>query len=155
MVDHLVRGIKYYKVNEWYEMTQLEAETESWLDYMVPAERSIYDHIVYESEVEKNFIEGLEQRDDVKLYLKLPSWFKVLTPVGEYNPDWAIVMEERDEHGQPTGKPLLYLVRETKGTVILDDLRPDERRKVQCGEKHFKGALGVDYKVVTSAGELP
>jgi len=155
LADHLVNGIEYYKINEWYEMTQLEAETESWLDYMVPAERSIYDHVVYESEVEKDFIEGLEQRDDVKLYLKLPSWFKVLTPVGEYNPDWAIVMEERDEHGQPTGKPLLYLVRETKGTVILDDLRPDERRKVQCGEKHFKGALGVDYKVVTSAGELP
>lgn len=155
LADHLVNGIKYYKINKWYEMTQLETETESWLDYMVPAERSIYDHVVYESEVEKDFIEGLEQRDDVKLYLKLPSWFKVLTPVGEYNPDWAIVMEERDEHGQPTGKPLLYLVRETKGTVILDDLRPDERRKVQCGEKHFKGALGVDYKVVTSAGELP
>lgn len=155
LADHLVNGIQYFKTNEWYEMTQLEMETQSWLDYMVPCERSIYDHITYDSEIERKFVEGLEQRNDVKLYLKLPSWFKVLTPVGEYNPDWAIVMEERDEHGQPTTKPLLYLVRETKDTHKLDDLRPNERRKVQCGEKHFKGALGVDYKIVTSAGELP
>lgn len=155
LAEHLVRGIKYYKINEWYEMTQLEAETENWLDYMIPANRSVYDHVVYDSEVEKNFVTGLEQRDDIKLYLKLPSWFTVLTPVGEYNPDWAIVMEDRDEYGNPTDKPLLYLVRETKDTLNLDALRPDERRKVICGEQHFKEALKVDYKVVTSAGELP
>ena len=65
-------------------------------------------------EVEKRFVEGLEKRDDVKLYLKLPRWFTVPTPVGNYNPDWAIVLEERDAHGQATDKPLLYLVRETK-----------------------------------------
>ena len=155
LADHLVNGIKYYKINEWYEMTLLEARTENWLDYMVPVGRSVYDHVIYESEVEKNFIEGLEKREDVRLYLKLPRWFNVRTPVGEYNPDWAIVMEERDEHGQPTDQPLLYLVRETKDTHKLDDLRPDERRKVQCGERHFKDALGVDYKIVTSANELP
>lgn len=155
LAEHLVRGIKYYKINEWYEMTQLEAETENWLDYMIPANRSVYDHVVYDSEVEKNFVTGLEQRDDIKLYLKLPSWFTVLTPVGEYNPDWAIVMEDRDEYGNSTDKPLLYLVRETKDTLNLDALRPDERRKVICGEQHFKEALKVDYKVVTSAGELP
>ena len=50
----------------------------------------------------------------MKPYLKLTGWFVVATAVGEYNPDCAIVMEERDEYGQPTGKPLLYLVRETK-----------------------------------------
>ncbi len=155
LAEHLVRGIKYFKINEWYEMTQLDAETENWLDYMVPTERAVYDHVVYESEVEKNFVEGLEQRDDIRLYLRLPSWFKVVTPVGEYNPDWAIVMEERDEYGQPTSKPLLYLVRETKGTHRLEDLRPDERRKIQCGKQHFKGALNVDYRIVTSASELP
>ena len=155
LAEHLVRGIKYYRINEWYEMTQLEAETESWLDYMVPTERAIYDHVVYESEPERKFITALEKMDTVRLYLKLPNWFTVLTPVGEYNPDWAIVMEERDEYGNPTDKPLLYLVRETKDTLNLDALRPDERRKILCGEQHFKGALKVDYKVVTSASELP
>jgi type III restriction enzyme len=121
----------------------------------VPAERSVYDHVVYESEIERQFVEGLEHRDDVKLYLKLPAWFTVPTPIGEYNPDWAIVMEDRDEHGQPTSKPLLYLVRETKHTTHLAELRPDERRKIQCGERHFKDTLGVDYKVVTATHELP
>jgi type III restriction enzyme len=105
--------------------------------------------------VERQFVEGLEKRDDVKLYLKLPVWFTVPTPIGEYNPDWAIVMEDRDEYGQPTAKPLLYLVRETKSTHKLDELRSDERRKIICGERHFKEALDISYRVVTSAQELP
>lgn len=155
LVDHLVEGVQYEKIDNWYEMTQLDGEIESWLDHMVPANRSVYDHVIYDSQVEKAFVEGLEQRDYVKLYLKLPGWFTVPTPVGEYNPDWAIVMEDRDAHGQSTGKPALYLVRETKGSTSLDDLRPDERRKIQCGERHFRDALGVDYKIVTKASDLP
>jgi len=78
----------------------------------------------------------------------------VPTPVGTYNPDWAIVIEERDAFGQPTDKPLLYLVRETKSTTHLDELHPDERRKIVCGENHFKEALGVDYRVVTTSDQL-
>jgi type III restriction enzyme len=155
LADQLVEGIQYEKINTWYEMTQLDAEIASWEDYLVPAKRSVYDHVIYESEVERQFVEGLEKRDDVKLYLKLPTWFTVPTPIGEYNPDWAIVMEERDEFGQPTNKPLLYLVRETKSTHKLDELRPDEQRKIRCGERHFKEALDVDYRVVTNAQELP
>jgi type III restriction enzyme len=111
--------------------------------------------VVYESEIEKAFVEGLERREDVKLYVKLPGWFTVPTPVGEYNPDWAIVLEPRDEFGKPTNEELLYLVRETKDTRNRDELRPDEKRKIMCGERHFKDALGVDYSVVTNAKELP
>jgi type III restriction enzyme len=85
----------------------------------------------------------------VKLYVKLPSWFQVPTPIGGYNPDWAIVMDEGD------GKDRLYLVRETKGTITIADLRPSERRKIECGRKHFSGALGLSYKVVSDAGQLP
>lgn len=157
LADHLVNGIRYEKNGEWYEMSQLEGDEaiESWMEYLVPAEHSVYDHVVFESEVERAFVEGLENRDDVKLYFKLPRWFTVKTPVGDYNPDWALVMEERDEHGQAAGKPLLYLVRETKAENWKTDLRPDERRKITCGERHFKDALGVNYKVVSKAGELP
>ena len=139
-------------------MTQLDVEIPGWEDYLVPADNSVYDHVICESGPEREFVEGLEHRDDVKLYLKLPRWFTVDTPIGKHNPDWAIVMEDRDLHyqyGQPTGKPLLYLVRETKSTTNLAELRPDERRKVLCGERHFKDTLGVDYKVVVSAHELP
>ena len=135
-------------------MTQFDAEISSWQEYLIPAEHSVYDQIAFESNIEKAFVEGLEQRDDVKIYLKLPAWFTVDTPIGTYNPDWAIVMEPRDEHGQPTGEQLLYLVRETEDTADLDELHPDEARKIRCGERHFKGALGVDYKVVTNAREL-
>lgn len=157
LAEHLVNGIRYEKSDEWYEMSQLEDDEviESWMEYLVPAERSIYDHVVFESKVERAFVEGLERRDDVKLYFKLPGWFTVKTPVGDYNPDWAIVIEERDEHGQPAKKPLLYLVRETKAEDWKTDSRLDERRKITCGEHHFKGALGVDYRVVSNAGELP
>src|SRR2546426_70 len=126
LVDQLVGGIKYKKINEWYEMTQLDEQIESWQEYLIPAAHSVYDQVIYDSEVEKEFVQGLEKRDDVKLYLKLPRWFTVPTPVGNYNPDWAIVIEERDAFGQPTNRPLLYLVRETKGTTHVDELPDDE-----------------------------
>jgi len=155
LADHLVSGIQYERINDCYEMTQLEAEIDSWLEYLVPADASVYDHVICDSELEKQFVEGLSNRRDVKMFVKLPPWFTVPTPVGEYNPDWAIVMEELDEHGDPVGKPLLYLVRETKDRNWRTELRPDERRKIYCGERHFRGALGVDYKVVTDARELP
>ena len=154
LTDQLIDGIQYEKIDECYEMCQFEASIASWEECLIPAKHSVYDHVIFDSEVERKFVEGLEKRDDVKLYLKLPFFFTVPTPLGEYNPDWAIVVEPRDAHGEPTGEQMLYLVRETKGTTNLDDLRPDEKRKILCGEQHFKDALGVDYKVVTSAEEL-
>lgn len=154
LADQLVSGIQYKKLNKWYEMTHLDTEIESWEDYLIPAPHSVYDQVIYDSEVEKAFVKGLEKRDDVKLYLKLPKWFTVPTPVGYYNPDWAIVVEERDQFGEPINRPLLYLVRETKDTTHLDDLRPDERRKILCGKNHFQDALGVNYRVVTTSEEL-
>ena len=153
LADQLVNGIQYEKINQWYEMTQFE-DIHGWSDNLVPAEHSLYDHVVYESGIEKAFVEGLERRDDVKMYVKLPGWFTVPTPVGEYNPDWAIVLEPRDEFGKPSGEELLYLVRETKDTTDLAELRLDEARKIRCGERHFRDALGVDYRAVADASEL-
>lgn len=153
--DHLVDGIRYEKIDDWYEMTQLHVEVESWKQYMIPTEHSVYDFVVFDSQVEKDFVEGLERRDDVKLYLKLPNWFTVPTPIGLYNPDWAIVMEDRDEHGRPTGRPLLYLVRETKDENFRKNPRPSERRKIACAQRHFGDTLKVDYAVVSTAGDLP
>jgi type III restriction enzyme len=160
MADHLVKGIRYEKIDEWYEMTQFE-DILSWEEYLVPSRRpdgsegaGLYDHMIWESEIEREFAEGLERRDDVKLYVKLPDWFKVETPVGTYNPDWAIVLEDRDTHGNPTGKPFFYLVRETKGENWRSDARPDERRKILCGEKHFKQALQVDYDVISKVSQV-
>lgn len=154
LTDQLIDGIKYEKIDECYEMCQFEASIQSWEDRLIPAARSVYDKVIYDSEVEKRFVKGLEDRADVKLYVKLPAFFKVPTPIGSYNPDWAIVIEPRDEFGDPTGEQSLYLVRETKGTTNPDHLRPDERRKVDCGRRHFEDTLGVDYEIVDSAQDL-
>ncbi len=153
LANQIVDGIQYEKIDAWYEMTQFQ-EIPSWEDNLVPSPHSLYDQVIYDSEIEKEFVEGLEHRDDVKLYVKLPGWFTVPTPIGEYNPDWAIVLEQRDEFGQAIGEPLLYLVRETKSTTNLDQLRQDEKGKVICGQKHFEEALGVNYRVVTNAKDL-
>ena len=149
LTDQLVNGIKYEKIGECYEMCQFEAEIESWENHLIPANRSLYDHVIYDSKVERKFVEGLENLNYVKLYVKLPAFFKVPTPIGTYNPDWAIVVDYPDDEGER-----LYLVRETKGTTNLDDLRPDEKRKIKCGIRHFTEALGVDYEVVDSAQDL-
>ncbi len=155
MHDLLVNGIKYEKAGAVYELTLLDAELELLESSLVPATNAIYDFIAVDSQVERQFVAELEQHAAVKLYVKLPNWFTVPTPVGNYNPDWAIVMEDRDGHGDTGGRPMLYLIRETKSTTLLHTLRPDERRKLICGEAHFSGALGVSYKVVTSVNELP
>ena len=153
MTEQLVAGIKYEPIAAHYEMTLFDEEITSYEEHLVPANGALYDAIVCDSGPERDFVAGLEMRRDVKLYIKLPDWFTVRTPVGEYNPDWAIVMVDTDEHGD--GHERLYLVRETKSTTDRGKLRTDERHKVFCGERHFADALGVDYKVVTSAGELP
>lgn len=110
--------------------------------------KSIYEFISVDSEVERQFAKGLEAREDIELFIKLPGWFKVDTPVGGYNPDWAIIRS--DEEKQKS----VYLIRETKGTVNLDELfRESEVWKVVFGGEHFK-AIGVDYKMVKQASDL-
>lgn len=155
LADHIIEGIQYEKINEWYEMTQIlsEEEVEIFKTYIAnPDEindKTIYDMIPCDSKIEYDFVKGLEAREDVLLYVKLPYWFKVKTPVGDYNPDWAIVMKNTEEENR---KPLLYLVRETKSE---GELRPAEEKKTICGKRHFEGALGVSYRVVTNSGDLP
>lgn len=144
----MVDGIKYERRDgqEW-EMLRFEREElTSYLNRLVEVEHGLYDVVEFDSDTERRFAKGLDDRDDVKLFFKLPPWFIVQTPMGNYNPDWAIVKEEEGE-----GK--LYLVRETKGSTDKDDLRGRERKKIDCGQAHFK-ALGVDYKVVTSHNEI-
>jgi type III restriction enzyme len=81
---------------------------------------------------------------------KLPDWFKAPTPIGHYNPDWAIVIQDPAD---PAAERL-YLVSKTKGAVERDTLRGAEAKKIECGRVHFEGALGVQYKVVDSAAGL-
>jgi type III restriction enzyme len=149
-IQQLVDGIKYEKDGTWYDMTEWVEQEETVSDRLVPVENSIYDQIVVQSDTERKFAEKVKRRKDVRLFVKLPGWFKVPTPVGQYNPDWALVMEEAED-----AAALLYLVRETKSTTVADELRGTENQKIHCGERHFTGALNVDFRVVTNADDLP
>lgn len=88
----------------------------------------------------------------MKFYLKLPRCFPLPTPLGPDNPDWAFVWEDADAFGD--GGPRLVLVRETKGSSDLADLRPEESRKIHCGTRHHE-ALGINYQVMTATDALP
>jgi type III restriction enzyme len=114
---------------------------------VIVVKKSITSMIQVDSQVEREFAEALDARPDVKLFLKLPSWFKVPTPLGGYNPDWAIVQEKPEGH-------YLYLVRETKGGSVLEELRFEhEQLKIKCGRAHFK-AIKVDYAFGVNVGHL-
>lgn len=144
--DLMVDGIKYEKLAgvEYAMMLFKDAELDNYLDSVIRVDHSIYDHVVYESSIERNFALALDKRRDIKLFIKLPRGFVVKTPIGDYVPDWAIV-KENDQR--------LYLVRETKGTDDPAKLRMSEWQKIQCGKKHF-GELGVDYEWVQSADQV-
>ena len=150
--DLMVQGIKYERIAdaEW-EMHRLEIEElESYVSRLLEVQHSIYDVVEFESKVEYDFAKALDARKDIKLFFKLPDWFKVETPLGTYNPDWAIVREE------PDGQNKVYLVRETKGTTNWLKIPEIQRKKIQCGKAHFK-AVGLKdggYDWVASASEV-
>ncbi|WP_327078264.1 restriction endonuclease [Pseudoalteromonas sp. H71] len=137
----IVDGISYQRIgdDEYYaqELFQ-EEELTGYLKDMVEAEKSVYDYVVCDSDTEKLFAEKLEGAEDVKLYAKLPAWFKIDTPLGSYNPDWAVLIDKDDGQGEQ-----LYFVVETKSSIFSDDIRASEQAKINCGIEHFK-ALSKD-----------
>lgn len=145
----LVDGIKYERLPEGgphADWEMLLFKNEEIINYLTALQvnKSVYEYVVYESEVERGFAKKLDEREDIKLFVKLPSWFTVDTPVGEYNPDWAVLKHD----GQA-----LYLVRETKATKDFLSLRTSEADKVRCGQRHFE-ALDVPFAVAVTADEV-
>lgn len=137
----LVDGIKYQKIGDDSYFAQELFQQEELLGYLKnmlkDATKSVFEHVVYDSGgVERTFAEQLEKNESVKIYAKLPTWFKVPTPLGTYNPDWAVLVEV-------SGEERLYFVVETKGSLFTDDLRDNEAAKIICGEAHFK-SLATD-----------
>lgn len=110
--------------------------------YLEEVEFSIYSHVRFDSSVEQDFAKALDDMyDDVLTYLKLPPKFKIPTPLGSYNPDWAILRKEVHD-----GREIeVSLVAETKSTTNIDALHPDEKAKKLCGRAHFQ-AIDVAYK---------
>ena len=150
MTGLIVDGIKYERIaGEEYEMRLFERhEITGYISKMLNTNKSIYDAVVFDSEtIEKPFAQALEKMGSVKFYLKLPYWFTIKTPLGPYNPDWAIVKEEEEGFK-------MYFVAETKGSVLEEDQRGKEKQKIECGKAHFDTIDGVEYRVVTNAGQL-
>jgi type III restriction enzyme len=152
----MIDGIEYHKIGDSdYEMRLFEEqELEIYLnDFTFKVSRTdktIYEEYVpLDSSVENKFARDCETSDQVKYYFKLPEWFKIPTPIGSYNPDWAVVFEDEKK---------VYFVAETKDTgtpkVDLNKLHPSERKKIQCGEAHFKQFEGLEYRVVSKVGDL-
>ena len=131
----LVDGIRYTQIGEEHYYAQelfQQEELKGYLKNTLETNKSVYTHVVYDSAgVEKTFAEDLEKNEKVKVYAKLPAWFKIPTPLGTYNPDWAVVVEDE-------GEEKLYFAVETKGSTWWDDLRHLEGAKIKCGEKHFE-----------------
>lgn len=145
--ENLTDGIKYEKSNEYYEQDFIfnDEGLYGYKDRNVieaNSDRSLYDHTIYDSDIEKNFAIEADNDDDVVLYAKLPSRFKIDTPIGDYNPDWVLVLNTDD--GEK-----LYFVAETKGTENINDLKGTEKKKILCGRKHFEVIdTGIKYEVV-------
>ena len=113
------------------------------------AQRHLYDHIVYDSTNERDFATDLDTNTDVAVYVKLPDSFYIATPVGHYNPDWAIAFYEGSvKH--------IYFVAETKGSMSSMQLRPIEKSKIHCAREHFNAISNgnVVYDVVDSYQSL-
>lgn len=129
----IVDGIKYQKLGDEYYFAQELFEDQKLMGYlrnMIEVQKSVYEQVVYDSDTEKSFANELENNSDIKYYAKLPGWFKILTPLGSYNPDWAVLVEK-------DGTERLYFVVETKSGLLLDDLREKEKAKIHCGQEHF------------------
>lgn len=140
----LVDGVQYERIaGSVYELRELqkdgEDEKERFLDQMYKVQhtqKTNFDYVVFDSDVERQFAELLDSREDIKLFMKLPAKFKIDTPVGPYNPDWAIIKHD-------DGEDRIYMIRETKSTLDDSKLRPTELAKIKSAKGHFE-AIGID-----------
>ncbi|MDK7337252.1 DEAD/DEAH box helicase family protein [Pauljensenia sp. UMB0895] len=143
----VVEGIQYEKIGgSIYELRELQEdgleEKDRFLDQLYKVTntgKTDFDYVVFDSAVERQFAEHLDGREDIRLFMKLPDKFRIPTPVGDYNPDWAIIKTEE-------GQDRLYLIRETKSSLDPTKRRPGENAKINAAIKHFE-AIGVNYKV--------
>ncbi len=150
----LVDGIKYQRIgaDDYYAQQLFETEELSgYLKSMIDANKSVHEQVIYQSDTERTFADDLEKNEAIKVYAKLPGWFKVPTPLGPYNPDWAVLVDK-------DGTERLYFVVETKSSLFTDDLRDKESAKIECGRAHFKalavGETPARYVVARSVDDV-
>jgi len=148
LFDLMIDGIKYEKIGtKEYEMRlfeDYEIHVNDLTFKISKKDKTIYSNLCpLDSNVEYEFARECESRDDIEFYFKLPFWFKIKTPIGNYNPDWALIKKN---------EKTVYFVAETKSEG--QELRTSEKRKVKCGRAHFKEFDDVKYRQIATVGEL-
>jgi len=158
--DGFSSGVQYSKLtedddNSYYKMSLFEEKLINTfkldVQEVIKQDKTLFTHIVIDNNSipERAFAKACEDNNDIRFYIKLPNWFKIDTPVGTYNPDWALIWEN-DKH--------LYFVAETKSTgdknVDLSVLRPQEQLRIECGKRHFAQFEAVRFKVVHQVNDL-
>ncbi|QKE28266.1 type III restriction/modification system, restriction subunit [Arcobacter acticola] len=157
----IVDGIKYQRLGDEYYYAQESFENEELIGYLnknmyenlkhsdIQNEyKTPFEYTVYDSDIELKFAQDFDRNPDVKLFTKLPNWFKINTPLGTYNPDWAVLIEKDNSEK-------LYFVVESKGADLGLDLRNSESAKIECGKRHFKALdTDVELKQASSLGNL-
>ena len=150
----IVEHLTYDTLAERYD-TAIFTENQTKQDFTkagAKLKKHIYDYVVTDSKVERNFVTELDTSNEVVVYAKLPRGFFIPTPVGDYNPDWAIAFQEdKVKH--------VYFVAETKGSLSSLQLKGAEQAKIECARKFFaslhdKHDKSVKYDVVTDYGQL-
>jgi len=146
----MIDGIKYEKIGDnIYEMTlfddrDFEIYVDQFTHFVKDSLKTIYEnYIPLDSNIENKFAKDCESSENIEFYFKLPYWFKINTPIGTYNPDWAVVKK---------GEKNIYFVAETKSKD--EELRPSEDQKIQCGKSHFKQFEDIKFKQVSNVSEL-
>lgn len=147
----LVDGIKYQRIDDdmWCQELFENSELKGYLNTnLLESNKSPYDYVIYDSIVELNMAKRLESSENVKVFAKLPSWFKIETPLGAYNPDWALVWDDGEDQK-------LYFIVETKGGLFDDAITQTERKKIDCGRKHFAALeTGVEFRTTDTFEKL-
>lgn len=155
--SQIIKHIQYNVLNEEYDMDLFYDNPETANrsdDHLLESKKGIYNFVKVDSNTEKTFKESLEQYEDVRVYVKLPGKFSIATPLGNYNPDWAIAFREGSvKH--------IYFVAETKGSMSSLQLKQAEQAKIACARAHFKALVQAGsindqhiYDVVSSYEEL-
>ena len=147
----IIQHITYDKLGDSYDtgiFTEPTMKGQLGVNAM-EAGKHLYDYIIYDSNNERDFAQRVDTSSEVAVYVKLPGGFYINTPVGKYNPDWAIAFnEDKVKH--------IYFVAETKGSLSSMQLREVESAKVHCAREHFKAIStdSVKYEVVDSYAQL-
>lgn len=147
---HIIDGIKYQRLGNAEFYSQELFENQELFGYLQSnlkeSSKSPYTYVVYDSNIESKLAQQFEESKNISVYAKLPDWFKIDTPLGTYNPDWAVMWKDKDEEK-------LFFVVESKGSTGLFDLRPKEQAKIDCGKKHFS-AIGSEMIVASNIDEI-